>query len=97
MDKMEHPIQKALSYLLIFLLIVIFGFSVAMVHPVYSNYRKMEKYVEAKKREYNELREEKLTLLSEVHDLEHNTAAAEKVAREKFNLGREGEQILIYR
>lgn len=94
---MEHPIQKALSYLLIFLLIVIFGFSVAMVHPVYSNYRKMEKYVEAKKLEYNKLREENLTLLSEVHDLEHNTAAAEKVAREKFNLCREGEEILIYR
>ncbi|MBR2365201.1 MAG: septum formation initiator family protein [Lentisphaeria bacterium] len=94
---MEHPVQKALSYLLLFLLIVIFGFSVAMVHPVYSKYRQMEKYVEAKKQEYRELQEENITLLNEVHDLEHNTAAAEKVAREKFNLCREGEEILIYR
>ena len=93
---MEHPIQKALSYLLIFLLIVIFGFSVAMVHPVYSNYRKMEKYVEAKKREYNELREEKLTLLSEVHDLEQDPEAIEKVARERFNMCKEGEIIIKY-
>ncbi|MBO4305202.1 MAG: septum formation initiator family protein [Lentisphaeria bacterium] len=94
---MEHPIQKALSYLLIFLLIVIFGISLAMVYPVYSNYRKMENAVRLKREEYNELKRERMTLLSEVHDLEHDTAAAEKVAREKFNLCREGEQILIYR
>lgn len=94
---MEHPVQKALSYVLIFLLIVILGFSITMVYPVYSKYRQMEKYVEAKRKEYNELRQENLTLLSEVHDLEHNTSAAEKVAREKFNLCREGEEILIYR
>ena len=38
-----------------------------------------------------------LTLTREVHDLEHSAAAAEKVAREKYNFCREGEQILIYK
>ena len=39
---------------------------------------------------------ESVVLNREVHDLEHKPAAAEKVAREKYNLCREGEIILKY-
>ena len=39
---------------------------------------------------------EVLSLQAEVHDLEHNASAIEKVAREKYRLCREGETIFIY-
>ena len=39
---------------------------------------------------------ESVTLNREVHDLEHKPSAAEKVAREKYNLCKEGEIILQY-
>jgi len=42
------------------------------------------------------VRGEYLTLQQEVHDLQHNASAVEKVAREKYHLCRDGEVIYIY-
>ena len=90
---MNHKVQAMLSFSLYVLLGVIFAFSVILVLPVYKRYADMEKNVAELKNAQNEC----LTLTREVHDLEHSAAAAEKVAREKYNFCREGEQILIYK
>ena len=94
---MENPVIKVLFYFLIFLLVIILGFSIVFIQPVYSKYLEAEKIAAMKRQEYRALHEETITLATRVHDLEHNRAAAEKVAREKFGLCKEGEQILIYR
>lgn len=94
---MDNPVIKALFYLLMFLLIVILGFSIVFIRPVYTKYREAEKTAIMKQQEYRALHEETITLATRVHNLEHKRSAAEKVAREKFGLCKEGEQILIYR
>lgn len=94
---MDNPVIKALFYLLIFLLIIILGFSIVFIQPVYSKYREAEAVASMKRQEYKALHEETITLATRVHDLEHKKSAAEKVAREKFGLCKEGEEILIYR
>ena len=42
------------------------------------------------------VKSEYLTLQQEVHDLQHNASAVEKVAREQYHLCRDGEVIYIY-
>ncbi len=94
---MNHKVQAMLSFSLYVLLGVIFAFSVILVLPVYKRYADMEKNVAELNNELKNAQNECLTLTREVHDLEHSAAAAEKVAREKYNFCREGEQILIYK
>ena len=94
---MNHKVQAMLSFSLYVLLGVIFAFSVILVLPVYKRYADMEKNVAELNNELKNAQNECLTLTREVHYLEHSAAAAEKVAREKYNFCREGEQILIYK
>ena len=94
---MDNKVQKMLSIFLYILLGFIFAFSVILVLPVYKRYTDMERNVAELNAELRNAQNECLTLTREVHDLEHSAAAAEKVAREKYNFCREGEQILIYK
>ena len=94
---MDNKVQTMLSVSLYVLLGIIFAFSVILVLPVYKRYTDMQQTVADLKTELNNASSECLTLSREVHDLEHSAAAAEKVAREKYNFCREGEQILIYK
>lgn len=94
---MDTKVQKMLSFSLYVLLGIIFAFSVILVLPVYKRYTDMQKNVSDLNIELKNAQNECLTLTREVHDLEHSAAAAEKVAREKYNFCREGEQILIYK
>lgn len=94
---MDTKVQKMLSFSLYVLLGIIFAFSVILVLPVYKRYTDMQKNVSDLNVELKNAQNECLTLTREVHDLEHSAAATEKVAREKYNFCREGEQILIYK
>ena len=94
---MDTKVQKMLSVSLYVLLGIIFAFSVILVLPVYKRYTDMQKNVSELNVELKNAQNECLTLTREVHDLEHSSAAAEKVAREKYNFCGEGEQILIYK
>lgn len=83
------------------LIVVIVAFTIvvgafAMLVPVYQKMREAEQTVEAKTEAHEILRGEIMSLKQEIHDLEHNSAATERVAREKYNYCREGETIYIY-
>jgi len=76
-------------------LTVIVG-SIIQVVPVYRKLEMKKREVAAKEARLERVRAELHSLQQEVHDLEHNPSATEKVAREKFNYCREGEKIYLY-
>lgn len=89
---MNSLLRKAL-YLL---LIMVFVFSLFLVVPVYRQYRKAQQEVAELNRELDRYRAKSLALREEVHALEHQSAAIERVAREKFRYSREGEIVYLY-
>ena len=93
---MDIKFEKVLSVFLYILLAVIFAFSAALVMPVYRKYVAEWDNVAELREQLERSRAECIALNQEVHDLEHYPSAAEKVAREKFKLCREGEEIFIY-
>jgi len=92
----EKKGNNVLSIFLYLLLGVIFVFSLALVYPVYKNYAKQRDNVAALNEELDEKVAECMALAREVHDLERLPSAAEKVARDKYNLCREGELVIKY-
>ena len=82
-----------LIYLLLGLVLIISGI---LVLPAYRKYRQTEQEVETLQADLDRVKSEYLTLQQEVHDLQHNASAVEKVAREQYHLCREGEVIYIY-
>lgn len=93
---MNVKIQQAFSIMLYILLFVIFIFSLTLFWPAYKRYAGMKNDLAALNHELQIKINESVTLNREVHDLEHKPSAAEKVAREKYNLCKEGEIILQY-
>ena len=94
---MSNTIQKMLSGTLYVILGVVLIGAVILILPVYRKYVTMQNKVSRLEQEDRELRMEYQTLLKEVHDLETESLAVEKIAREKYKLCRENEQILIYK
>ena len=94
---MSNTIQKMLSGTLYVILGVVLIGAVILIMPVYRKYVTMQNKVSRLEQEDRELRLEYQTLLKEVHDLETESLAVEKIAREKYKLCRENEQILIYK
>ena len=94
---MSNTIQKMLSGTLYVILAVILIGAVILILPVYWKYVTMQDKVARLEQEDRELREEHQKMLKEVHDLESESLAVEKIAREKYKLCRENEQILIYK
>ena len=94
---MSNTIQKMLSGTLYVILAVVLIGAVVMILPVYRKYMMMQNKASRLEQEDRELRAEYQTLLKEVHDLESESLAVEKIAREKYKLCRENEQILIYK
>ena len=86
-------VLTSLIYLLLGLVLIISGI---LVLPAYRKYRQTEKDVEMLQAELDRVKGEYLTIQQEVHDLQHNASAVEKVAREQYHLCREGEVIYIY-
>ncbi|MBO4632870.1 MAG: cell division protein FtsL [Lentisphaeria bacterium] len=94
---MSGKIQKMLSATLYIILAVILITAVIVILPVYRKYVNMQNKVSRLEQEDRELYEEYQSMQKEVHDLEHQSLAVEKIAREKYNLCKENEQILIYK
>ena len=86
-------VLTSLIYLLLGLVLVISGI---LVLPAYRKYRQTEQEVETLQADLDRVKSEYLTLQQEVHDLQHNASAVEKVAREQYHLCRDGEVIYIY-
>ena len=82
-----------LIYLLLALVLIISGI---LVLPAYRKYRQTEQDVETLQADLDRVKAEYLTIQQEVHDLQHNASAVEKVAREQYHLCRDGEVIYIY-
>jgi len=93
----SNRIQKMLSATLYVILGIVLAAAVILILPVYQKYRNMQTRVARLEQEDRELWAEYQTMLSEVHDLESNSLAVERVAREKYKLCRENEQVLIYK
>ena len=84
---------KCFIYLLLLLVLIISGI---MVVPAYRKYVQTEQEVENLRADLDRVKSEYLTIQQEVHDLQHNASAVEKVAREQYHLCRDGEVIYIY-
>ena len=56
----------------------------------------VEQKLEERKAVLEKRKTTRTALLREVHDLEHNPEAIEKVARERFNMCKDGELIIKY-
>ncbi len=94
---MSNTVQKMLSGTLYVILAVVLVGAVILILPVYWKYVTMQDENTRMEQEYRALREEQQRMLKEVHDLESESLAVEKIAREKYNLCRKNEQILIYK
>ena len=94
---MSNTIQKMLSGTLYVILAVVLVGAVILILPVYWKYVTMQDENSRMEQEYRALREEQQRMLKEVHDLESESLAVEKIAREKYNLCRQNEQIPIYK
>lgn len=92
-----NKLQKMLSAALYVILAIVLTTAVLLILPVYRNYLNMQNKVSRLEQENRELYEEHQTMQKEIADLEHESLAVEKIAREKFKLCRENEQILIYK
>ena len=86
-------VLTSLIYLLLGLVLIISGI---LVLPAYRKYRQTEQEVETLQADLDRVKSEYLTLQQEVHDLQHNASAIEKVAREQYHLCRDDEVIYIY-
>ncbi len=93
---MAGKIQKVFTGFLFILLLAIFIFSLSLAWPVFKRYNAIQEEFRRTQLELDRKISESVALNREVHDLEHNTAAIEKVAREKYKLCKEGELILKY-
>ncbi|MBO4648256.1 MAG: cell division protein FtsL [Lentisphaeria bacterium] len=93
----SNKTQKMLSATLYVILGIVLAAAVILILPVYQKYRNMQTRVARLEQEDRELWAEYQTMLAEVHDLENSSLAIERVAREKYKLCRENEQVLIYK
>ena len=86
-------VLTAVIYVLLVLVLIVSGI---LVLPAYQKYKRTKQEVVSLQADLDRKKAEYLTLQQEVHDLQHNASAIEKVAREQYHLSREGEVIYIY-
>jgi len=87
---------KVLTSFIYILLVLVLIISGILVLPAYRKYRRTQQDVINLRADLDRAKAEYLTLQQEVHDLQHNASAVEKVAREQYHLCRDGEVIYIY-
>ncbi|MPM79971.1 hypothetical protein SDC9_127014 [bioreactor metagenome] len=93
----ESKRESAVStYLLLFVLALIFAAAAVLLLPVYRSYQKKQAELGILTGELNDRRDEGARLKTEVADLQDSPDAVEKVAREKFGLAKEGERVIRY-
>ena len=88
---------KLLTGVIYILLVLVLIVSGILVLPAYRKYKQTKQEVVTLQDDLDRVKREYLTLQQEVHDLQHNASAIEKVAREQYRLCRDGEVIYIYR
>lgn len=93
---MDKKGKSIVIYFMYAIFIVVIIAAAAVVWPVYRKHRQVNDYVAELKEELKARTDEAVALNKEVHDLEHDPGAVEKVAREKFGLVRPGETILKF-
>ena len=93
---MFSRLKRFVSVFLFALLIVIFVFALTLFSPAIKRSREVEQKLEQQQMILENKKNIQIALLREVHDLERNPTAAEKVARERFGLCKEGEIVIKY-
>lgn len=93
---MFSKLKSVLSVFLYILLFLIFVFAVTLFSPAMKRTHEVEQKLDEQKAILEKKKNDRIALLREVHDLEHDPAAIEKVARERFNMCKEGEIIIKY-
>ncbi len=88
--------NSASTYLLFFVLILTVAAAAVLLLPVYRDYQKKKAEEEKLKDELADRKETSAALNTEVAGLKNNSEEIEKVAREKFELVREGESVIRY-
>jgi len=84
------------TYLLLFVLALIFAAAAVLLLPVYRNYQKKQAELRGLTERLNDKRDESARLKTEVSDLRDSPDAVERVAREKFGLVKPGERVIRY-
>ena len=87
---------KLLTGVIYILLVLVLIVSGILVLPAYRKYKRTEQDVFMLQADLVRVKTEYLTLQQEVHDLQHNASAIEKVAREQYHLCRDDGVIYIY-
>ena len=87
---------KVLTSFIYVLLVLVLIISGILVLPAYQKFKSTQQEVANLRADLDRKKAEYLTLQQEVHDLQHNASAVEKVAREQYHLCRDGEVIYIY-
>ena len=86
-------VLTAVIYVLLALVLIVSGF---LVIPAHRKYMQTKREVVSLRADLDRVKSEYRTLQQEVHDLQHNASAIEKVAREQYHLCRDDEVIYIY-
>ena len=84
------------NYLVLTLLIVILIGAGVLLLPVYRNYRLQQEKLSEIRRENKELRDLLFIRKAEEDALRNSPEAIEKVAREKFDMTKDGEKVYIF-
>ena len=93
----ENRRKSAVStYLLLFVLALVFAAAAVLLLPVYRSYQKKQAELGTLNEQLNDKRDESARLNTEVGELSRSPAAVEKVAREKFGLVKDGERVIKY-
>ena len=87
---------KVLTSFIYVLLVLVLIISGILVLPAYQKFKSTQLEVANLRADLDRKKAEYLTLQQEVHDLQHNASAVEKVACEQYHLCRDGEVIYIY-
>jgi len=84
------------TYLLLFVLALIFAAAAVLLLPVYRSYQKKQAELGSLTEQLNDKRDESARLKTDVADLRDSPAAIERVARERFGLAKDGERVIRY-
>lgn len=93
---MFSRLKRVVTIFLFVLLIVIFVFALTLFSPAMKRTHEVEQKLEEQQMILEQKKTERIALLREVHDLERNPTAAEKVARERFGMCKDGEIVIKY-
>ena len=93
---MFSKLRKVLSVFLYIMLFLIFVFALTLFSPAMKRTHDVEQKLSEQKALLEKRKTARTALLREVHDLERNPEAIERVARERFNMCKDGEIIIKY-